>query len=77
VDPSEANRLVGGRVALRGNLDPSVVLLQGTPEGVREKAREAIDRGSGARFILSSGCDIAPTTPAANLDALVLAARKC
>ena len=75
VDPGEANRLVGGRLALRGNLDPSSVLFQGSREDVLAKAREAIARAEGARFILGSGCDIVPATPPENISALTEAAR--
>jgi MtaA/CmuA family methyltransferase len=75
VDPAEADRLAAGKLALRGNLDPSAVLLQGTREEVLAKAAEAIDRASGSRFILSSGCDVAPTTSPENVAALVEAAR--
>ena len=74
VDPGEADRLAGGRVALRGNLDPSAVLLLGTPAEVLATARQALASAAGARFILGSGCDVAPSTPPANLDALVAAA---
>jgi MtaA/CmuA family methyltransferase len=74
VDLSEANRLAGGSLALRGNLDPSAVLLLGTRDEVLAKAGEAIGRAAGARFILGSGCDVAPTTPPANVEALVEAA---
>lgn len=75
VDPNEANELSRGKLALRGNLDPSAILLQSTPDEVRTAARSVSDRAANARFILSSGCDIAPTTPPENIVALTEAVR--
>ena len=76
VDMGEAKALTGGSVALMGNLDPSAVLLQGTPEDVRAAAlacMKGTDALSGG-FILGSGCEVAPRTPPENLKALVDAA---
>jgi len=74
--PAEtAIRLAGDRVALRGNLDPSAVFRFGTPEKVRA-ATEALCRAvGGARWIVSSGCDIPPGTPPENIAAGVAAVR--
>lgn len=53
-----------------GNLDPAGVFVQGTADQVREKTRALLDVAHGrANFIVSSGCDIPPGTPLANLDA--------
>lgn len=71
VDPAEAHRLTEGKLALRGNLDPSAVLLQGTRQEVLAKAAEVIAHAVGTRFILSSGCDVAPITPPENVEAMV------
>ncbi len=73
VEMAEAKALTAGSVALMGNLDPTTVLLQGTPEEVRSRAdhclrsTQALDGG----IILGSGCEVAPRTPVANLKALV------
>ena len=76
VDMAEAKALTGGRVALMGNLDPSAVLLQRTPELIKSTAQTAMkncDALSGG-FILGSGCEVAPKSPVENIKALVEAA---
>jgi MtaA/CmuA family methyltransferase len=60
-----------GRVTLRGNLDPVSLLLNASPERVRSKTLELSAQAAGARWIISTGCDIPPGTPRANLAALV------
>ena len=61
---------VDGRAVLCGNLDPSAVFHGGTPDGMRRAVRELLDGVGGRRnFVLSSGCDLPPGTPVANLDA--------
>ena len=65
------------KICLLGNLDTSGVLLQGSPETVKEKAREIIDicmPDSG--FILSSGCLVGGTTPRENMQALADSAKE-
>ncbi len=62
-----------GNVAVRGNLDPSRVLLEGDEELVLEKAKDVLQGKEGGGIILGSGCDVAPDTPLDNLFALVKA----
>lgn len=64
------------RIAIWGNLDPVGLLLQGTPEAVERTARglcRAMARAGRARFVLSSGCTLAPDTPPENIEALLRA----
>jgi len=78
VDMAEARELTGGKVALMGNLEPTAVLFQGTPDLVRREA-EAVMRSARALeggFILGSGCEVVPRSPLENLRALVRAARE-
>ena len=76
VNLAEAKCVCGpARVTMRGNLDPSEVLLHGTPEVVYQKSIEAIRGAGGSGFILGSGCDVASRTPYENLDAMTAAAR--
>lgn len=64
------------RATFIGNLDPSGVLALGTPELVEEKTRELLAVFADTpRFVLNAGCAIPPTTPAANLRAMIRAAR--
>ena len=75
VNLGEAKRICGpARVTMRGNLDPSAVLLNGGPEAVYQKSVEAIRAAGSSGFILSGGCDVAPGTPYENLDAMTAAA---
>ncbi|OGV64002.1 MAG: hypothetical protein A3K19_04345 [Lentisphaerae bacterium RIFOXYB12_FULL_65_16] len=63
------------RMALRGNLDPSSVLRFGKPADVRQRTVALLAQVRSSRWIVSSGCDIPPGTPAANIAALVEACR--
>jgi uroporphyrinogen decarboxylase len=61
-------------VVICGNLDPAVVFVEATPEVVRERTLALLQAGRDRRgFVISSGCDIPPSTPAANLDAFFAA----
>jgi uroporphyrinogen decarboxylase len=76
VDMGQAKEVCAGRMAIRGNLDPSAVLLSGTPDQVYRKSVEIIRAaGAGGGLILGSGCDVAPVTPFENLDAMMAAAK--
>ncbi len=57
-------------IPVMGNVDPAGILRMGTPEIVREKTLELLNNCAGyENFVVSSGCDIPPMTPWANLDA--------
>jgi len=66
---------VGGRVALRGNLDPSAVFRFGSVEKVKAETERLCRTVAGHRWIVGSGCNIPPGTPAENLAACVEAVR--
>ena len=66
---------IGSKVCLLGNLNPAGALLRGTPENVAAEAKIAIRATSGTRFILGSGCEVAPQTPLENMQSLVACAR--
>lgn len=75
VSLDDACRLVPESIALWGNIDPVGVLRNGGPAGVTAAASEAlatVRRHGRRRFVLSSGCTLAPDTPAANISALGL-----
>ena len=71
VSAADAIRLTKGRVAMRGNLDPSSVLRFGDVDKVRVETRAMCEQIQGARWIAGSGCDIPPGTPAENVEAFV------
>ena len=68
VDLAAARAAVGPGVTLCGNIDPTAVVLQGTPQTVAAAARKAI-ADAGEPFILMPGCEIPPGTPEANIRA--------
>jgi uroporphyrinogen decarboxylase len=72
VDLAEVKRARGKQIALMGNLHTTAVMLRGSADHVREKAREAIRvAGPGGGFILSTGDQCGRDTPEENLFALV------
>ena len=77
VELKEAKDRVGNDVILMGNLNPTELLLTGTPEAVEAAARKCIEEvGHDGRFILSSGCEVPPLAPLANIRAMVTGAKK-
>lgn len=73
----EAVALAQGRVACRGNLDPSAVFRFGTPDQVQEETAALCQAiGTHTRWILSSGCDVPPDTPAENVTTFVRTCRE-
>jgi len=57
-------------VLVMGNLDPVGVFKQGSPASVKEATRTLLNQTAAyPHFILSSGCDMPPHVPLANLDA--------
>ncbi|HWW50202.1 MAG TPA: uroporphyrinogen decarboxylase family protein, partial [Verrucomicrobiae bacterium] len=57
------------RVGLQGNVAPAILL--GTEAGVRQAAREAVEKTGGAGHILNLGHGILPHTPVSNAKAFV------
>ena len=70
IDISTARERVGGKVALQGNLDPSVLLT--TPEIVRQEAAKVLAGfGTGSGHVFNLGHGISQFTPPDNVAALV------
>ncbi|MFT4539869.1 MAG: uroporphyrinogen decarboxylase [Planctomycetota bacterium] len=69
IDPAQAIERVGSRVALQGNLDPTILF--STPEVVRREAQRVLD---GFReqegYIFNLGSGILPKAPLENVQAL-------
>jgi len=80
VPAARAIDLADNRIALRGNLDPSNLFRFGSPDDVRRETSALIGNLAGTAtdglnsWVLSSGCDIPPDTPAENISAFVEAA---
>lgn len=78
VDLKFAKEKVGDKVCLEGNVDPTGLLLQGTPEEVFAASVQCIaDAGKGGGFILSAGCEVPRHSQPANVDQLLAAAVHC
>jgi hypothetical protein len=72
VDLADAKRRIGGKVFIKGNIDPVHVLFSGSTEFVRADALRRVAAGKpGGGYILSTACSIAPRTPRENV--LILA----
>lgn len=70
---SEARLAVGDRVRLMGNVHPSEVMLQGTPEEVRRATLACLEAAADSPkgFIVASGCSLPTETPFANIHAML------
>jgi oxygen-independent coproporphyrinogen III oxidase len=73
-DLAEARRKLGAKIALQGNVDPSILL--GDEASIRRAAHEAIEKTGGLGHILNLGHGILPTTPVANAKAFVEAGQR-
>jgi uroporphyrinogen decarboxylase len=72
VDIGEVRELIGDKVALQGNLDPS--FLYGSPESIRASARSILKKfGRGPGHVFNLGHGILPDTPVDHARALVRA----
>jgi hypothetical protein len=70
-DLEDAKRRVGGKIFIKGNIDPVHTLLHADVEGVRRDARRRLAVGRpGGGYILSTACSIAPRTPRENVTVL-------
>jgi uroporphyrinogen decarboxylase len=66
----EVRKLVGDKVALQGNLDPTV--LYADEEIIKSKAKEVLDSfGKGSGHVFNLGHGILPDVPPANAKVLV------
>jgi MtaA/CmuA family methyltransferase len=64
----KAREKVGPDMVLCGNVDPSGVLMQGTPDQITRAAQDCLRKGGG-RFILMPGCEVPQKTPIENIRA--------
>ncbi|MBW2637677.1 MAG: uroporphyrinogen decarboxylase family protein, partial [Deltaproteobacteria bacterium] len=78
VDICDAMEKVGDEIALWGNIDPVGVLQRGTAADVEREALKLLEKVKAcgrSRFVLSSGCTMAPDTPEKNIRALIETAK--
>jgi uroporphyrinogen-III decarboxylase len=72
---AQAHERMRRRMCLMGNVPPLDVGVRGTPDQVRQSAREVIAAAGGSDLILSVGGGVSPGMPAENLRALLEAAQ--
>lgn len=74
---AELKQMFGRRIALKGNLHTTDVMLKGTPAVVRREALRAIrDAGVDGGFVLATGDQCGRDTPDENLFAMIETARE-
>jgi uroporphyrinogen decarboxylase len=66
VDIGKAAAVFGDGPVICGNFDPVAVMLQGTPDQVRQAVFQSLCLG-GPRSISAAGCEIPDETPYENL----------
>jgi uroporphyrinogen decarboxylase len=72
IDFGEAREFFGDKFVLKGNLNPVTEMMDATPGIVRQASQHSFEQaGKRGKFILSPGCEMPPSTPPENLDALV------
>ncbi|GAK55466.1 uroporphyrinogen decarboxylase family protein [Candidatus Vecturithrix granuli] len=76
VDLVAARSRLSEHITIIGNIDPVGVLLHGRPQDVSASVKSLCEHASQlGRFILASGCTLAPDTPPENIQAMVTAAQ--
>ncbi len=75
LDVVEIARQLEGAVCLFGNLDSIWCLLRGSEEDVRRETARQLHAARFGPFVMSSGSPVAFNTPAANIQAMISAAR--
>jgi uroporphyrinogen decarboxylase len=72
VNLAEARRILGGKIAFAGNLNPVTIMQKETAQGVAAASRDAIRQtGTTGGYLLMPGCDIPPSVPLENVQAMV------
>jgi uroporphyrinogen decarboxylase len=75
IDIGDARRRVGDKVALQGNMDPSILLT--TPEAVAAEAKAILaSYGQGSGHVFNLGHGISQFTPPENVSVLVETVRE-
>lgn len=77
VDPGEAKKKMGKRLALMGNIDPVQEIMLGTPESITSQCYRILDQaGHDGGFILAPGCETPLTSSDENVLAMCRAGRE-
>jgi uroporphyrinogen decarboxylase len=73
LDMGEMKKLYGNRICLKGNIDCTGHLCDGTPEQVEEEVRICIEKGGRSGFIISSSNTIHRGVKPENFQAMLQA----
>jgi len=77
IDLAEMLKLVPPEYTVMGNVDPAGAFCHGTPESIRAATLGLLEKCAGHKnFVISSGCDIPPGAPVANVDAFFNAVKE-
>lgn len=77
IDMEQVMAEVPSDILVMGNLDPVSIFKQATPEKVFEETSSLLEKMKPYNnFVLSSGCDLPPMVPFANIDAFFAALNK-
>lgn len=77
IDMQQVMAEVPSDILVMGNLDPVSIFKQATPEKVFEETSSLLEKMKPYNnFVLSSGCDLPPLVPFANIDAFFQALNK-
>ncbi len=77
VELEEAKKILGGKVFIKGNIDPVNTLLNSDEQNITKDVEWRLNIGKpNGGFILSSACSIAPYTPPKNIELLKNLAEK-
>src|SRR3972149_1302114 len=74
VDLAMAKQVCRGRVGIAGNIDPVHGMGQGGIDDVLAAAKRCLNAAGPDGFILTTGCEMTPTTPLGNVQAMMEAA---
>lgn len=74
---SGAVAAIGKRVRIMGNVNPSDIMLQGTPDDVRRAVFDCVAQAGASPkgYIVASGCSLPTETPFTNIQAMMDAAK--
>lgn len=74
VDMGMAKQVCKGKVAIAGNVDPVHIMDQGGINDVIAATKRCIEAAGPDGFIVTTGCEMTPTTPFGNVQAMMEAA---
>lgn len=78
IDMEEMMAHIPADTVAMGNIDPSSQFKEGTPESIREKTLDLMNRccEKYPNFVISSGCDVPPLSKWENIDAFFAAVKE-